>query len=304
MVGSCVGRSRADTALRGRRGRRLRRTRVRPRAHGLQLALNSWATATKRSTCPRKSSCSVFRTTRSFRGQSALKTWIYRIVINQARNRQRWWRRRHRADQVSLDQHVAAARRPAQPGDGTRRTARWRARRLAARLWAALDACRSISGRSCPARGRWPELRRDRVLARRRRRHGQVAAHARAADAARRAPGDPAMMLGDRLRDVRTASKHSTTASCRSTSEWPSESTCASAARARGAADFERLRARSGKPRSRPAPIATAPAGRTLCRAGVLSGCASKRVFVGADHANVPGHAPGLGRRSAPRRPP
>ena len=49
----------------------------------------------------------VFRTISTFRGQSALRTWIYRIVINQARNRQRWWRRRHRADQVSLDDHVA-----------------------------------------------------------------------------------------------------------------------------------------------------------------------------------------------------
>jgi RNA polymerase sigma-70 factor (ECF subfamily) len=48
----------------------------------------------------------VFRTLSSFRGQSALRTWIYRIVINQARNRQRWWRRRHRASQVSLDEHL------------------------------------------------------------------------------------------------------------------------------------------------------------------------------------------------------
>ena len=49
---------------------------------------------------------SVFRTIHKFRGQSALKTWIYRIVINQARNRQRWWRRRHRSSQVSLDEHL------------------------------------------------------------------------------------------------------------------------------------------------------------------------------------------------------
>ena len=48
----------------------------------------------------------VFRTLASFRGQSALRTWIYRIVVNQARNRQRWWRRRHRAHQVSLDEHI------------------------------------------------------------------------------------------------------------------------------------------------------------------------------------------------------
>ena len=42
------------------------------------------------------------------RGQSSLRTWIYRIAVNQARNRHRFWRRRHRADQVSLDQHIAA----------------------------------------------------------------------------------------------------------------------------------------------------------------------------------------------------
>ncbi len=33
---------------------------------------------------------------------------VFRIAVNQARNRHRFWRRRHRADQVSLDQHVAA----------------------------------------------------------------------------------------------------------------------------------------------------------------------------------------------------
>lgn len=48
----------------------------------------------------------VFRTIHSFRGASQLRTWIYRIVVNQARNRQRWWRRRHRAQQVSLDEHI------------------------------------------------------------------------------------------------------------------------------------------------------------------------------------------------------
>jgi RNA polymerase sigma-70 factor (ECF subfamily) len=48
----------------------------------------------------------VFRTLSTFRGQSSLRTWIYRIVVNQARNRQRWWRRRHRDAQVSLDEHL------------------------------------------------------------------------------------------------------------------------------------------------------------------------------------------------------
>jgi RNA polymerase sigma-70 factor (ECF subfamily) len=49
----------------------------------------------------------VFRTIHRFRGQSSVRTWIYRIVVNQARNRHRFWRRRHRDEQVSLDQHVA-----------------------------------------------------------------------------------------------------------------------------------------------------------------------------------------------------
>ena len=50
----------------------------------------------------------IFRTIGRFRGQSSLRTWIYRIVVNQARNRHRFWRRRHRADQVSLDAHIEA----------------------------------------------------------------------------------------------------------------------------------------------------------------------------------------------------
>lgn len=49
----------------------------------------------------------VFRTIHRFRGQSSLRTWIYRIAVNQARNRHRFWRRRHRDAQVSLDEHVA-----------------------------------------------------------------------------------------------------------------------------------------------------------------------------------------------------
>jgi RNA polymerase sigma-70 factor (ECF subfamily) len=54
----------------------------------------------------------VFRTLPHFRGHSQLRTWIYRIVVNQARNRQRWWRRRHRASQVSLDQHLETHAEP------------------------------------------------------------------------------------------------------------------------------------------------------------------------------------------------
>ena len=49
----------------------------------------------------------VFRTLRQFRGQATLRTWIYRIVVNQASNRQRWWRRRHRAQQIRLEDLTA-----------------------------------------------------------------------------------------------------------------------------------------------------------------------------------------------------
>jgi RNA polymerase sigma factor, sigma-70 family len=45
----------------------------------------------------------TFQNIERFRGDASLKTWIYRIAINQARNRWRWWRRRRRDATVSLD---------------------------------------------------------------------------------------------------------------------------------------------------------------------------------------------------------
>ena len=45
----------------------------------------------------------AFQGIQRFRGDADLKTWIYRIAINQARNRWRWWRRRRRDATVSLD---------------------------------------------------------------------------------------------------------------------------------------------------------------------------------------------------------
>ena len=81
----------------------------------------------------------VFRTLPSFRGQSALKTWIYRIVINQARNRQRWWRRRRRSDQVQLEQHVLEHGELRQPTDADSPDRALARKELASKLWAALD---------------------------------------------------------------------------------------------------------------------------------------------------------------------
>lgn len=44
----------------------------------------------------------VFRNIGSFRGQSSLKTWIYRITVNEAHNARRWFFR-HRRREVELD---------------------------------------------------------------------------------------------------------------------------------------------------------------------------------------------------------
>jgi len=45
----------------------------------------------------------LFRKVGAFRGDSQLKTWLYRVAINQAANRNRWWKRRFRHRTVSLD---------------------------------------------------------------------------------------------------------------------------------------------------------------------------------------------------------
>src|SRR5687767_14791888 len=45
----------------------------------------------------------AFQSIIHFRGESDLRTWIYRIAINQARNRWRWWRRRRGDVTVSID---------------------------------------------------------------------------------------------------------------------------------------------------------------------------------------------------------
>jgi RNA polymerase sigma-70 factor, ECF subfamily len=73
----------------------------------LQLAMNLLGDRDEALDLSQEVFLRVFRTIYRFRGQSSLRTWIYRIAVNQARNRHRFWRRRHRADQVSLDQHIA-----------------------------------------------------------------------------------------------------------------------------------------------------------------------------------------------------
>src|ERR1035438_9682540 len=45
----------------------------------------------------------VFRGVNQFRGQSTVKTWIYRIAVNEAHNRRRWLFR-HRPNSVGLEE--------------------------------------------------------------------------------------------------------------------------------------------------------------------------------------------------------
>jgi RNA polymerase sigma-70 factor, ECF subfamily len=50
----------------------------------------------------------VYRTLGRFEGRSSIKTWIYRIVVNQCHNRRRWWRRRGRERSRPIEDLTAA----------------------------------------------------------------------------------------------------------------------------------------------------------------------------------------------------
>src|SRR5438477_3845256 len=45
----------------------------------------------------------IFRNIGGFKGEPALKTWIFKIAFSQILNRLRWWKRRHRYSSVSSD---------------------------------------------------------------------------------------------------------------------------------------------------------------------------------------------------------
>jgi RNA polymerase sigma-70 factor (ECF subfamily) len=49
----------------------------------------------------------VYRKLNRFRGEASVKTWIYRIAVNRASNRCRWWNRLRRRGTVSLDDHLS-----------------------------------------------------------------------------------------------------------------------------------------------------------------------------------------------------
>jgi len=70
----------------------------------------------------------ALRSVNGFRGDSGLKTWLFRIAINESRNRFRWWKRRRRDVTISLDATIGhsemsisdtLADRSASPEDAT-----------------------------------------------------------------------------------------------------------------------------------------------------------------------------------------
>ncbi len=64
----------------------------------------------------------VYRHIQTFRGDAEFTTWLHQIVVNLARNKHRWWKRRGRSASVSLDAPVpgtdgARSRDPTSPAD-------------------------------------------------------------------------------------------------------------------------------------------------------------------------------------------
>ncbi len=45
----------------------------------------------------------AFKAVANFRGEANIRTWLFRIAINQSRNRFRWWQRRGREKTFSMD---------------------------------------------------------------------------------------------------------------------------------------------------------------------------------------------------------
>jgi RNA polymerase sigma-70 factor (ECF subfamily) len=66
------------------------------------LALNMLADKSEAMDVTQEVFFTLHRKIHQFRGESSLKTWLYRVALNQASNRNRWWKRRRRSRTISL----------------------------------------------------------------------------------------------------------------------------------------------------------------------------------------------------------
>ena len=55
---------------------------------------------------------SALKAIKKFRGEADLKTWLFRIAINESRNRFRWWKRRRRDQTISFDVTIGESETP------------------------------------------------------------------------------------------------------------------------------------------------------------------------------------------------
>lgn len=55
---------------------------------------------------------SALKAIKKFRGDADLKTWLFRIAVNESRNRFRWWKRRSREKTFSLDATIGDSETP------------------------------------------------------------------------------------------------------------------------------------------------------------------------------------------------
>lgn len=105
-----------------------------------QLGLNLLGDAQEAADLSQEVFLKVFRTLSQFRGQSALRTWIYRITVNQAANRRRWWHRRRIDRQVTLDDHTLRHGDPVDRRRSNMPDQVLRQREVADRVWSAVGA--------------------------------------------------------------------------------------------------------------------------------------------------------------------
>lgn len=54
----------------------------------------------------------ALKSIKKFRGDADLRTWLFRIAINQSKNRFRWWKRRKREKTVSIDAPIGDSETP------------------------------------------------------------------------------------------------------------------------------------------------------------------------------------------------